>query len=350
MIQQAAYAVEPWCVREQRAGPGHARAERVGVRAVQRAHRPARQPRRGRAARAAGHLPQLGVRAAAAAVRRGRLRLPGVGPDDHQRHQRQADPAAGRRRAVRRAVRRAARARAGPRPARRHPDPYASSGPRRPATRSASPRSGWSRSSSGPSPRSATRSRRSTSRYASSCSPSWSPTRRCRARASDPRAHGRHRVAAGRRGERRRQGDRRHGAPHPRERAAGRRGHGPRDRRAGRHRSTPTSPATSAASPSRPACSPASGCASSSSSPTAGRASGRAGRARPGDRRAGRRAAVGLGGAAGRTARVPRRRSGPAPTSRSTATRRCSRPCGSGCSTCCRPARAASGGRSRPRG
>ena len=45
-----------------RARPRRARPERVGVRAVQRAHRPARQPRRGRSARPARHLPQLGLR------------------------------------------------------------------------------------------------------------------------------------------------------------------------------------------------------------------------------------------------------------------------------------------------
>ena len=60
------------------ARPGRAGPDRVGVRAVQRAHRAARQPRRGRAARPARHLPQLVLRAAPAAVRRGRLRLPRV--------------------------------------------------------------------------------------------------------------------------------------------------------------------------------------------------------------------------------------------------------------------------------
>ena len=40
-----------------------ARAERIGVRAVQRAHRPARQPRRGRTHGLPGTLPQLVVRA-----------------------------------------------------------------------------------------------------------------------------------------------------------------------------------------------------------------------------------------------------------------------------------------------
>ena len=61
----------------------------------------------------ARHLPELVLRAAAAALRRGRLRLPRVRPDDHQRHQRQADPAAGRRRAVRPALRHAAPATSG---------------------------------------------------------------------------------------------------------------------------------------------------------------------------------------------------------------------------------------------
>ncbi len=139
---------------------------RVGVRAVQRAHRPARQPRRGRAARHPRHLPQLVLRAAPAAVRRGRLRLPGVRPDDRQRHQRQADPAAGRRRAVRRPVRRAARPRAGARPAGRHADPRRWTGPRRPAGGSGSAPPGWCRCPSARSPRSSTRSSRSTGRSA----------------------------------------------------------------------------------------------------------------------------------------------------------------------------------------
>ena len=131
----------------------------VGVRAVQRAHRPARQPRRGRAARPARHLPELGLRAAAAAVRRGRLRLPRVGPDDHQRHQRQADPAAGRRRAVRRALRPPRQPRARARPARRRPAPRRRVDVARRATGAGRARPGWSRSPSAPSPPSATRSR-----------------------------------------------------------------------------------------------------------------------------------------------------------------------------------------------
>ena len=50
-----------------RAAPRCARPHRVGVRPVQRSHRPAGQPRRGRSPRPAGHLPELGVRAAPAA-------------------------------------------------------------------------------------------------------------------------------------------------------------------------------------------------------------------------------------------------------------------------------------------
>ena len=98
------FEVEPWrCARPARAG--RARADRVGVRTGQRAHRAARQPRRGRAVRRSRHLLELVLRAAAASVRRGRLRLSRVRPDDRQRHQRQADPAARRRRAVRRPLR-----------------------------------------------------------------------------------------------------------------------------------------------------------------------------------------------------------------------------------------------------
>ena len=44
-------------------------AARVGVRALQRPHRAARQPRRGRAVRAAGHVPRRLLRAAPAALR-----------------------------------------------------------------------------------------------------------------------------------------------------------------------------------------------------------------------------------------------------------------------------------------
>ena len=109
-----------------------------------------------------GHLPELVLRAAAAPVRGGRLRLPGVGPDARERHERQDHPPARRRRAVRRPLRRAARARARARPARRRAPPLgrvALAG-RRGACASA--RRGSSRSSSAPRPRSSTRSSRST--------------------------------------------------------------------------------------------------------------------------------------------------------------------------------------------
>ena len=112
------------------------------------------------------HLPQLGLRAAPAALRRGRLRLSRVGPDGHQRHQRQAPPAARRRRAVRRALRRRCRApRADARPAGRAASTATVhwTSPAGQADRACG-RPGWCRSPSGRSPPSATRSRPSTTR------------------------------------------------------------------------------------------------------------------------------------------------------------------------------------------
>ena len=53
VITHPAFAVEPWSVRETAPRPRRARADRVGVRALQRAHRAAREPRRGRAVRPA---------------------------------------------------------------------------------------------------------------------------------------------------------------------------------------------------------------------------------------------------------------------------------------------------------
>ena len=98
------------------------RAERVGLRPVQRAHRDARQPGRGRAARPARHVPELAVRGPPAAVRGGGLRLPRHRADRHQRDERQDHPAAGQRRAVRHQVRHRPLAHPHPRPARGHPD------------------------------------------------------------------------------------------------------------------------------------------------------------------------------------------------------------------------------------
>ena len=96
-------------------------ADRVGVRARQRAHRAAREPGRRRTVRPAGQLSQLVLRASAAALCGSRLRLPRVGPDDRERHQRQDHPTARRRRAVRHPLWAAAGTRACARPPRRHP-------------------------------------------------------------------------------------------------------------------------------------------------------------------------------------------------------------------------------------
>ncbi len=87
----------------------------IPLRALQRPHRPARQPRRGRAVRHPRHLPQLLLRAASTAVRRSRLQLSRVRPDARRCDQRQADPLAGGRFTARRPVRRTAFARAPPR-------------------------------------------------------------------------------------------------------------------------------------------------------------------------------------------------------------------------------------------
>ena len=114
--------------------------------------------------------------------------LPESGPDGDQRHQRQADPAARRRRAVRRPLRRAARARAPARLPRRACCTAAPSGCRPPGRRSGSPRPGWCRSPSGRWRRSATRWSRSTARPGSWCSPSCWPTSSCRSPSGDPRA------------------------------------------------------------------------------------------------------------------------------------------------------------------
>ena len=114
--------------------PRRAAPDRVAVRAGQRPRRDARQPRRGGAARDAGHLPQLVLRVPPAAARRGRLRVPGRGPDAGQRPQRQADPGARRRRAARRALRPGARAQPHARHAGGHADPPRRLGlPQRPA-------------------------------------------------------------------------------------------------------------------------------------------------------------------------------------------------------------------------
>ena len=335
---------------------GRARRSRVGVRAVQRPHRAARQPRRGRAARHARHLPQLVLRAAAAAVRRGRVRLPRVRPDDHQRHQRQADPAAGGRRAVRPALRRAAPPRAGARPAGGHADPRGRVGLARRAARCK------------------VRSERLVSltqravaaiRYEVEVARRPGAARRA-VRAGGQRAAAR---AAARRPARR-------GGARPTrwssEQHAQRRrparcwstrpaspgcGWPPRwtTRSTGPTSSSITSEATRGHRPhhrDHAGCSPASGCAWSSTWPTAGRrAAVAARRARPG--RAPRSPAArytGWDGLLGRAARRTSTSSGPPPTSRSTATPSCSRPSASRSSTCCRPGARAERRRDRRQG
>src|SRR4051794_11974340 len=96
-----------------RARPRHARADGVGVRPRQRAHRPAGEPGRGRALRAARDLPQWLLRGAALSLCRGGIRLPRGGPEHGQRDQRKDSPVAGGRRALRRPLWRAAQARTG---------------------------------------------------------------------------------------------------------------------------------------------------------------------------------------------------------------------------------------------
>ena len=163
MIAQPHFAVEPWAVTRGRRSTSTCSPSRVGLRALQRPHRAARQPRRGRAVRPArAPTSTRFYEARPLPVRRGRLRLPGGRPDRRQRHQRQAHPPARRRRALRRALRRAARARAHARPARRRAAPRGRTGARRRAARSRCARRGWSPSCSARSPRSATRSSRST--------------------------------------------------------------------------------------------------------------------------------------------------------------------------------------------
>ena len=127
---------------------------------------------------------------APAAVRRGRLRLPRGRPDGRQRHQRQAHPAARRRRAVRRPLRRAARATSAcstcaPGVLRRACR-LALAGRRRVRVTVDAPRLVRpARDRGDPLRGRAARRRRS----ASSSSPSWSPTSTAaRRRADDPRA------------------------------------------------------------------------------------------------------------------------------------------------------------------
>ena len=162
---------------------------RVGVRPGQRAHRHARRLRGGRAGRRPRHVPERLLRGAAAALRRGRLRLPRAGPDDGQRHRRQADPAAGQGLAARPRLRRDHRHERDARPAGRRAAPVAPSGARRAAGRAGDAAPGWSRWPGASiaaieykvePPTSAT--------CTSPCSRTCWPTSRRRRRSDDPRA------------------------------------------------------------------------------------------------------------------------------------------------------------------
>ena len=255
-----------------------ARPGRVGLRALQRPHRPAREPRRGRAVRPPRHLPQRLLRDPPAAVRGGRLRLPGGRPDRRQRHQRQAHPAARRRRAVRHPLRRAARAtRARSTCAtgvlRRHVRWRSPSGREievnshpaglvRAALRRRDPLRGQRRST--------------TSRCGSSPSPSSSPTSRAPSGPRDPRAAAA--LEAPLEAEEQEVNDLRVVLVHRtrKQQAADGGGHGPRrregrrDRRRRRGRRRPRPRVADRRAAARRAA-----CASPSSSPTAGRAGAR---------------------------------------------------------------------------
>ena len=123
MIGDDVYGVDPWTVPEKALQLDLLRADRVDLRALQRPHRAARQPRRGRAVGPLGDVPQRLLRDPAAALRRGRLRRSGVRRDDDQRHERQGPAPARRRRAVRPALRHRRAPHAHARPARRRPAP-----------------------------------------------------------------------------------------------------------------------------------------------------------------------------------------------------------------------------------
>ena len=343
----------PWTVREPQLRPRRARPVGVGLRPLQRAHRPARQPRRGRARGLPGHLPERLLRGAAAALRRGRLRLPGGRPDGDQRHQRQADPPAGRRRAVRRPLRRAARARA----RRSTCAPACWSARRlgladRPSRPGALHAAGLVRAARHRRDQ-LTRSSRSTATLGSSCSRSSSRTRRCRRRTPTTRGSAR-------------RSSTRSSASTPRRRSCAPRWSTGRRRAACGWRRRWTTRSKARPAPRRPrsaeddlgrvtvtadACAGPSRCGSSSTSPTAGRAGARCRRcATRSRRRSPRRGATGWDGLVAAPARVPRRGLGARRRRDRGRHRRSSRPSASGSSTRSRRAHAPSGARSPRRG
>ena len=180
VITHPAFTVEPWSVRETHLDLDVLAPERVGVRARQRAHRAAREPRRRRAVRPAGHYlnsfyelrplpyaeagygyPESGQ--TIVNVTNGKIIRLLV--DDEP-----FDVRYGRLLAHERVAR----------PARGRPAPRVPSGGRRPALPCGFARRGSSRSSSARLRRSCTRSSRSAARSASSSSRSSSPTSRGR--------------------------------------------------------------------------------------------------------------------------------------------------------------------------
>ena len=118
MIKHTNFVVEPWAVRETSLDL-EALAQAESVFALSNGHSGCVRTWT-KASRSAlpGHVSELVLRAAAAALRGSRLRLPGVGPDDRERDEREDHPPARRRRAAGRALRAAARARARARPPR----------------------------------------------------------------------------------------------------------------------------------------------------------------------------------------------------------------------------------------
>ena len=297
-------------VRETRLRPRRARPDRVGLRAVQRPHRPAGQPRRGRAARPARHLPQLGLRAAAAAVRRGRATA------TPSRARRSSTSPTARSSACSSTTSRSTCATAtlesherDARPAGRHAASGGSSGARPRATRSGSASTRLVSLTQRAVAAISYEVEPSTARCGSSCSRSSSPTRSCPTRASDPRtaavlehaARGRGAHRVGHRGAA--------GAPHPAERPARGGRHGPRDRRPREHRPRHRELRRRLPAHHRhPRSSPARSCGSSSTSPTAGRASAPARRCTTRWRRRWPPpASTGWDGLLARAARLPRR-------------------------------------------
>ena len=135
MIEHPAFTVEPWAVRET-ALDLERLAQTESVFALANGHIGLRgNLDEGEPFGLPGHVPERLLRGSSAAVRRGRLRLPGGRADGRQRHQRQAHPPARRGRAVRRPLRAAPQPRARARPARRRAAADRRSGPRRPDRR-----------------------------------------------------------------------------------------------------------------------------------------------------------------------------------------------------------------------